>query len=168
MPLIHPRSTATILDSAAIRFLKRYKVPFEDLEPRDERALNALLLAQLPPAVEQSVQEAEAEIAARLDAVIRAVPAIDPTLEGAARSTLGKIQHDMQALRGKILQAAKRRDETLRRQFTSVRTQAFPDGAPQERQVGFVVFLNKYGPALVERLSSELPLESGMHWILTV
>jgi bacillithiol biosynthesis cysteine-adding enzyme BshC len=168
MPLIHPRATATILDSAAIRFLKRYQVPFEDLEPRDERALNALLVAQLPPAVEQSVQEAEAEIAARLAAVIRAVPAIDPTLEGAARSTLGKIQHDMQALRGKILQAAKRRDETLRRQFTSARTQAFPDGAPQERQVGFVVFLNKYGPALVERLASELPLESGMHWILTV
>jgi bacillithiol biosynthesis cysteine-adding enzyme BshC len=168
MPLIHPRATATILDSAAIRFLKRYKVPFEDLEARDDRALNALLLAQLPPAVEQSVHEAEAEIAARLDAVIRAVPAIDPTLEGAARSTLGKIQHDMQALRGKIVQAAKRRDETLRRQFTSVRTQAFPDGVPQERQVGFVVFLNKYGPALVERLSSELPLESGMHWILTV
>ena len=168
MPLIHPRATATILDSAAIRFLTRYKVPFEDLEPRDDRALNALLLAQLPPAVEKAVQDAEAEIAARLDAVIGAVPAIDPTLEGAARSTLGKIQHDMQALRGKMLQAAKRRDETLRRQFTSVRTQAFPDGAPQERQVGFAVFLNKYGPALVERLASELPLDSGRHWLLTV
>jgi bacillithiol biosynthesis cysteine-adding enzyme BshC len=168
MPLIHPRATATILDSAAIRFLTRYKVPFEDLEPRDERALNALLLAQLPPTVEKAVQDAEAEIAARLDTVIAAVPAIDPTLEGAARSTLGKIQHDIQALRGKILQAAKRRDETLRRQFASVRTQAFPDGVPQERQVGFVVFLNKYGPALVERLASELPLEGGMHWILTV
>src|SRR4029453_13825899 len=81
MPLIHPRATATILDSAAIRFLKRYQVPFEDLEPRDERALNALLVAQLPPAVEQSVQEAEAEIAAPLDAGTRAVPAIDPTLD---------------------------------------------------------------------------------------
>jgi uncharacterized protein YllA (UPF0747 family) len=143
-------------------------VPFEDLEPRDDRALNALLLAQLPPAVEKAVQDAEAEIGARLDAIITAVPAIDPTLEGAARSTLGKIQHDMQALRGKILQAAKRRDETLRRQFSNVRTQAFPGGAPQERQVGFIVFLNKYGPALIERLSAELPLESGMHWILTV
>ena len=32
MPLIHPRATATILDSAAIRVLKRYRVPFEDLE----------------------------------------------------------------------------------------------------------------------------------------
>ncbi len=168
MPLIQPRATATILDSAAIRFLTRYNVPFEDLEPRDDRALNALLLAQLPPAVEKAVQDAEAEIGARLDAIITAVPAIDPTLEGAARSTLGKIQHDMQTLRGKILQAAKRRDETLRRQFTNVRTQAFPGGAPQERQVGFIVFLNKYGPALVERLAAELPLESGMHWILTV
>jgi bacillithiol synthase len=168
MPLIQPRATATILDAAAIRFLTRYKVAFEDLEPRDDRALNALLLAQLPPTVEKAVQEAESEIAARLDAITAAVPAIDPTLEGAARSTLGKIQHDMQALRGKILQAAKRRDETLRRQFTNVRTQAFPDGEPQERQVGFVVFLNKYGPALVERLAAELPLESGTHWILTV
>jgi bacillithiol synthase len=168
MPLIHPRATATILDSAAIRFLTRYKVSLEDLEPRDERALNALLLAQLPPAVDKAVQDAEAEIAARLETVIQTVPAIDPTLEGAARSTLGKLRHDIQALRGKILQAAKRRNETLRRQFTTVRTQAFPDGMPQERQVCFIVFLNKYGPALVERLASELPLESGTHWILTV
>ncbi len=168
MPLIQPRATATILDSAAIRFLTRYNVRFEDLEPRDDRALNALLLAQLPPLVEKAVQDAEAGIGERLDAIITAVPAIDPTLEGAARSTLGKIQHDIQALRGKILQAAKRRDDTLRRQFTNVRTQAFPDGAPQERQVGFIVFLNKYGPALVERLAAELPLEGGMHWILTV
>ena len=78
------------------------------------------------------------------------------------------MEHDLRALQNKVIQAAKRRDETLRRQFTNVRTQAFPGGAPQERQVGFIVFLNKYGPALVERLSAELPLESGMHWILTV
>jgi bacillithiol synthase len=168
MPLIHPRATATILDAAAIRFLTRYHAAFEDLAARDDRALNALLAAQLPPSVEQALQDAETEIAARLDAIISAVPAIDPTLEGAARSTLGKIQHDVQALRGKILQAAKRRDETLRRQFNNVRTQAFPDGAPQERQVGFIVFLNKYGPALVERLAAELPLDGGTHWILTI
>jgi bacillithiol biosynthesis cysteine-adding enzyme BshC len=168
MPLVQPRASATILDSAGVRFLTRYNVAFEDLEAQDEHALNALLRAQLPPSVEKAVEDAEAAIAARLDAVIRAVPTIDPTLEGAARSTLGKIEHDMRALRGKIVQAAKRRDDTLRRQFVHVRTQAFPGGAPQERNVGFIVFLNKYGPALVERLLSELPLDSGTHWIVTV
>jgi len=168
MPLVAPRATATILDAAGIRFLNRYKVPLESLVAQDERALNELLTAQLPPSVERAVHDAEAEIGARMDAIVRAVPAIDPTLEGAAKSTLGKIEHDMKNLRGKILQAAKRRDETLRRQFVHVRAQAFPGGSPQERTVGFVAFVNRYGPALVERLTAELPIDGGMHWIVTV
>jgi bacillithiol biosynthesis cysteine-adding enzyme BshC len=168
MPLIQPRATATILDSAGVRFLTRYKVPLEELEARDEHALNDLLRTQLPPSVERAVQDADAEIAARMDAVIRAVPAIDPTLEGAARSTLGKIEHDMRNLRAKIVQAAKRRDDTLKRQFMHVRAQAFPGGTPQERTVGYLAFLNKFGPALVERLAAELPIDGGTHWIITV
>jgi bacillithiol synthase len=168
MPLVAPRATATILDAAGVRFLNRYKVPLESLAAQDERALNELLAAQLPPSVERAVQDAEAEIGARMDAIIRAVPTIDPTLEGAAKSTLGKIDHDMKNLRAKILQAAKRRDETLRRQFVHVRAQAFPDGTPQERTVGFVAFVNRYGPALVERLAAELPIDGGTHWIVTV
>jgi bacillithiol synthase len=168
MPLVASRATATILDAAGVRFLNRYKVPLETLAAQDERALNELLAAQLPPSVERAVQDAEAEIGARMDAIIRAVPAIDPTLEGAARNTLGKIDHDMKTLRGKIVQAAKRRDETLRRQFVHVRAQAFPGGTPQERTVGFVAFVNRYGPALVERLTAELPIDGGTHWIVTV
>jgi uncharacterized protein YllA (UPF0747 family) len=168
MPLVQPRASATVVDAAALRFLSRYQVAFEQLASQDESALNELLRAQLPPSVERAVQDADAEIAARMDAVIRAVPAIDPTLEGAARSTLGKISHDMKALRGKIVQAAKRRDETLRRQFVHVQTLAFPGGTPQERTIGFVAFLNKYGPAFVERLAAELPTDGGTHWIITV
>jgi bacillithiol biosynthesis cysteine-adding enzyme BshC len=168
MPLMQPRATATVLDSAGVRFLTRYKVPLASLEAQDEHALNDLLRSQLPPTVERSMQEADAEIVARMDAVIAAVPAIDPTLEGAARSTLGKLQHDLRALSGKIVQAAKRRDETLRRQFHNVRGQAFPSGTPQERGVGFVSFLNKYGPVFVERLASELPIDAGTHWVVTI
>ena len=69
-------------------------------------------------------------------AVISAVPTIDPTLEGAARSTLGKLQHDLTTLRGKVISAAKKRDETLRRQFFRAQAQAFPEGMPQERAIG--------------------------------
>jgi hypothetical protein len=31
-----------------------------------------------------------------------------------------------------------------------------------------VWFLNRYGPALVDRLLEELPLEMGHHWVLTI
>jgi bacillithiol biosynthesis cysteine-adding enzyme BshC len=168
MPLLHPRATATIVDSAAARFLSRYEVPLDALQPEDEGALNRLLEATLPRRVEQAYEEAARGVAERMGAVIAAVPAIDPTLEGAARSTLGRMERDLHALHSKIIQAAKRRDETLRRQFHRTRAQVFPDGEPQERALGFVYFLNRYGPGLIERLAGDLPLDPGVHWVLTV
>ncbi len=110
----------------------------------------------------------ECAIAASMQAVIDAIPALDPTLEGAAKSTLTRMQHDLQTLHNKMIQAAKRRDETLRRQFIRTRALAFPDGHAQERTIGFVSFLNQYGPALVDRLVEELPLEMGHHWIVAI
>ena len=68
----------------------------------------------------------------------------------------------------KVIQAAKRRDETLRRQFTRAQAQIFPLGHPQERTLTLVYFLNRYGPALVDLLKRDLPLEMGRHWILTL
>jgi uncharacterized protein YllA (UPF0747 family) len=103
-----------------------------------------------------------------MDAVIAALPAVDPTLEGKGRSIAGRMQHELQTLRAKVLQAAKRRDETLRRQFLHTRAQSFPDGEPQERVVSGVSFLARYGPALVDRLADELPLEMGTHWVVAV
>jgi uncharacterized protein YllA (UPF0747 family) len=43
MPLFYPRATATLLDSAALRFLTKYKLPLEALQAQDEAALNELL-----------------------------------------------------------------------------------------------------------------------------
>jgi bacillithiol biosynthesis cysteine-adding enzyme BshC len=168
MPLMFPRASATIVDSAAIRFLTRYKLPLEALQPQDEAALNELLKAQIPAVVEESIADAGKAIDAQMARVIQAMPALDPTLEGAARSTLGRMQHDLQTLHVKMIQAAKRRDETLRRQFMHARALVFPGGHAQERAIGFVSFLNQYGPALVDRIDEELPLDLGRHWIVAI
>jgi len=168
MPLMYPRATATIVDSAAMRFLTKYKLPLEALQAQDEAALNDLLRAQIPPAVEDSFTDAAKAIDAQMNQLIAAIPTLDPTLEGAARSTLGRMQHDLQNLHNKMIQAAKRRDETLRRQFMHARALAFPGGHAQERTIAFISFLNQYGPALVDRLDEELPLDMGRHWVVTI
>lgn len=168
MPLMYPRASATLVDAATARFLNKYKMPLEALQPQDEAALNELLKTQIPAAVEDSFAEAAQAIEAQMARVIGAIPALDPTLEGAARSTLTRMQHDLQTLHNKMISAAKRRDETLRRQFVHARSLTFPGGHAQERTIGFVSFLNQYGPALVDRLDAELPLDLGRHWIVTV
>ncbi len=167
-PLMYPRASATILDSASARFLTRYQVDLETLQPDNEAAFNHLLQAQLPAHVEAAFEEASRAIEGSMARLIEAVPAIDPTLENAARSSLGRMQHDLRTLHEKLIHAAKRRDDTLRRQYARTRAQAFPDGEPQERSVGLVYFLNRYGPSLVERLHADLPLDIGKHWVITI
>jgi bacillithiol biosynthesis cysteine-adding enzyme BshC len=168
MPLMYQRATATLADSATQRFLTKYNVPLTALRAQDESALNHLLESQLPPTVEHALTAVGSLLDERMAAVAAAVPQIDPTLEGAVKSTLGKLQHEVQSLHNKVIQAAKRRDDTLRRQFQRAQALTFPQGHPQEREVGFVWFVNRYGPALVDRLMDELPLAMGHHWVLTI
>ncbi len=168
MPLMFPRSTATLLDSGATRFLEKYGVPFLDLRTPDESALNRLLEAQLPASVEQSLRDAASQTQQAMARVIEALRSLDPTLEGAAKTTLGKMDHELRSLHSKVIHAAKKRDETLRRQFVRAQAQAFPHGHPQERTLGVVYFLNKYGPGLVDLLLEELPIDPGQHWLVTL
>jgi bacillithiol biosynthesis cysteine-adding enzyme BshC len=168
MPLVAPRASASVVDSAAVRFLAKHDIPLPHFQRQDELTLNQLLESQLPKAVETSFADASAAIVDRLDAITAAASVVDTTLEGAARSTLGKMQHDLQALHGKVVHAAKKKDETLRRQFNRTQTQLFPNGQPQERELGLVWLLNRYGPGTVDRLLEALPVDAGYHWVLAI
>jgi bacillithiol synthase len=168
MPLLHPRATATLIDSATARFLHRYDLPIEALQPQDEAALNRLLESQLPQSIEHAMTDAHETVRRSMERLIEAMPALDPTLSGAAKSTLGRMEHELRALHSKVIHAAKRRDETLQRQFNRARAQVFPLGHPQERTLAIVYFMNRYGPAVVDRLLEDLPIDLGYHWILTI
>ncbi len=168
MPLMYQRATATIVDSATVRFLTKYDLAVEALRPQGEAVLNQLLQDQLPPTVEQGLHTVSSVVEERMAQLAAAVPQIDPTLEGTVKSTLGRMQNDLRTLHNKVIQAAKRRDETLRRQFQRAQALTFPNGHPQEREIGFVWFSNRYGPALVDRLLEDLPLDMGNHWVLTI
>ena len=101
--------------------------------------------------------------------VIEAFPAIDPTLEQAARSTLGRMQHDLQTLHGKMIsggQAARR--HAAPPVHPHARARVSRTATRRSATVGFVSFLNQYGPSLVDRLDAQLPLDLGHHWVLTV
>lgn len=168
MPLVYQRASATLIDANAGRFLARHELPFAALKAQDEAALNRALAASLPPSVETSFAHALQSMQARMAVVAAEVAAVDATLAGAAQSTLGRMQDDLQKLQGKVVQAAKRKDDVLRRQFRHAQAQAFPGGHPQERAVGLVYFVNRHGPALLDRLEETLPVEMGSHWVLTI
>jgi bacillithiol synthase len=168
MPLLYPRANATLLDSAAVRFLEKYGLKLETLQPHDEAALNRLLTDQLPPGLEDAFHDTTHEMRARVTALKTAVSAVDPTLAGATDTTIDRIEETLKHLHAKVISASKRKDDTLRRQFTHAQALAFPDGHPQERIVDLAFFLNRYGQALCDRLIEGLPLEMGKHFVVTL
>ena len=168
MPLVATRLSATLVDPSVMKFLRRTGIALAALQPQDESALNRLLGAQLPPAVEQALDSAGDAVRDRMAAVAAAAAEVDPTLTGAAESTRGRMERDLGNLRNKVVQAAKRRHQTLRRQFTRAQSQIFPHGSPQERAIGGVCFLNRYGDTLLDRLLSDTTLDTSRHWVIAV
>ena len=69
-------------------------------------------------------------------------------------------------LHGKVVQAAKRKDDTLRRQAQRAQALICPGGVPQERALSAVFFLNRHGPALCDRLLELDPRVASRHYIL--
>ena len=167
-PLLDSRASATLLDSAAARFLDHHHLSLDALQTQDDSVLNKLLESLLPPTLDQAIEDTGREISRRAEALKREVTAVDPTLSGAVDSTIERVRETLKTLHHKIVQATKRKDDTLRRQFTRARALAFPGGHPQERALNMVVFLNRHGMALCDRLIETLPLEGGWHYVLTL
>jgi bacillithiol biosynthesis cysteine-adding enzyme BshC len=167
-PLLASRVSATLLDSGAMKFLERSSVDLEALQPQDDALLNRLLASLMPPELDRALDEAAEEIRGRLAAIQAAVPVVDPTLTGAAETTRDRMLESLKTLQGKIVQASKRKDDTLRRQLQRARALAFPGGHPQERAISLTFFVNRYGPSLVERLIETLPLDTGQHYVLVI
>jgi uncharacterized protein YllA (UPF0747 family) len=97
-----------------------------------------------------------------------AVAEVDPPRTGAAVTMRDRMQDTLKTLHSKIIQASKKKDETLRRQFTRTQALAFPAGEPQERIVDLPFFVNRYGQAVVDRLLDQLPLDMGKHYVLVL
>ena len=167
-PLLYSRASATLLDSGAARFLDRHRLPLEALHAQDDSTLNRVLESQLPPSLERALEDAARGISNGAAAFKAEVRGLDPTLAGAVDTTAEHMQRELKTLHHKIIQAAKRKDDTLRRQLERTRNLAFPGGHPQERSLNIVFALNRYGLALTDRLVEHLPLETGKHYVLTL
>ena len=167
-PLVCPRGSATILDAASAKFLERSQLSLDALQTPDEAQLNALLERLLPPEIDQGLDRLQRDAAASLEAIKATVAAVDPTLAGAVDTTRDRLQDTIKTLHSKIVAAAKRKDETLRRQYHRTQSLAFPGGHLQERVLNLAFFANRFGMTLGDRLLEALPERPDRHYVLVL
>src|SRR5262249_11665258 len=105
-------------------------------------------------------------LGAALESLRPMLNAVDPTLIGALDNSREKVQHQIETLRTKFVNAEARRNETLERHLESLVNSIFPEKKLQERVVNISSFLVRYGLRFIGQLEGELDLDSGEHQVI--
>ena len=166
MPLIVPRTSITVVEKAAAKFLSRHGLKLPDLRVNDESVLNDILKDLAPPQLEEDLSRARTCIQEITQTLEKDLAAVDPTLASAAKSTRGKLLHHLGELEAKSRRAIKKKNDTLRRQFFSARTALFPNFDMQERQLSPVQYLAKYGWNFTDMVRECIDAEEPGHVLL--
>ncbi len=166
MPLIVPRSSITVVEKAAAKFLSRHGLKLSDLRANDESVLNDILKDLAPPQLDEDLARARTCIQEITQTLEKDLAAVDPTLASTAKSTRGKLLHHLGELETKSRRAIKKKNDTLRRQFFSARTALFPNFDMQERQLSPVQYLAKYGWHFTDMVRESIDMEEPGHVLL--
>ena len=162
-PLVFPRLSATLIEGKIAKALDKLGLEPEALaRPMDELA-GELVRAEMPPEVQGALDGLRGTLARGTDALVAAVRDVDPTLQGPLQRARSVALDAFGEAERKILQAVRRRSETLIQQLDKARTHLFPRGVPQERVVSPFYYLARYGPELLDellaRFAETLPAE---------
>lgn len=168
MPLIYPRSSFTLLDVKAAKFLRRYRLRVPDLFNPQEQVESRIAARLVPPAVADEFRSTRSALESSLEKLRSNLAALDPTLEQAARKSTAKMQYQLEKLSRKAEREAMRRDEQTARSANYLMNLVYPHRHLQERFYSIVPFLAKHGMDLPQRLLNETQLTCPDHLVRTL
>ena len=146
---ILPRLSATLVEPRIQRLLERYGLaPAETLiDPEHLRVLIAE--RALPGDINTSFDAAIAQLEGSMAGIRASLERLDPTLVEATERAGSKIQYQLDRLRERAARAQLRRSEETAAHAASLSNSLFPEKEPQERVIGAMSFLGRYGTQLL-------------------
>jgi bacillithiol synthase len=151
VPTPVPRWSCTVVEPFAQRALSRLGVkPHElaDVHTLEARFARAAMPANVTSAWERLQQRLTASLD-ELDAAVRDTALVPPpVVEGLRRS----LSHRLGRAERRLLAAAKRRDDQIRRDLMVLSAALYPLGQRQERVLNFVPMLARTGDALLDSM----------------
>ncbi len=162
-PII-PRFSATLVEPKSDRLLERYGLTLPDLfhDSLRERLAERVLPAELQSAFDG----ATANLEQCLGTLRNALAKLDATLVDAANRAGSKMQYQLEHLRASAARAEVRQSELLTRHADVLKSMLYPNKTLQEREVGGIYFLAKYGSDLLQQLYGAIHTDCLDHQVL--
>jgi bacillithiol synthase len=168
MPVVLSRAGFTLVDERSAKLMERYGLTASDVFVHTETLKDRIARKLVPTPVVQSMENAAAAIAHRVEEVKADLLRFDPTLAAALEKSEAKIAYQMAKMRRKTEKEALRRDAQAAAGAQHLSSMLYPHRHLQERFYSILPFLAQHGLPLADRLTDAIELDCPDHRVFAV
>ncbi len=148
-----PRLSATLIEPAVAELMARHELTLQDiLQVHPDELAHRLGARAMPVEGKRHLAATGNALNDELDSLLAWTESLDPSLGRAAHVSASKMRYQMNRLRRLAANYQLQREGSIRRHVDTLYFNLFPDRHPQERTIGGVAYLARYGTALLSTL----------------
>jgi len=163
---IVPRFSATLVEPKMQRLLERHVITVTDVFTGPEALRRLLAERGLPDDLQAAFDAAKKSLDSHLSDVKEKLVKLDRTLVDAAETARSKIEYQLERLHSQAARAEALKSELVSRHAETLNHGLYPDKGLQERGIGGVYFLARYGPEFLRQLHDAIQTDCHDHQIL--
>ena len=146
------RFSATIVEPKAQRLLEKHEIAITDVFNGPEALRQQIAARNLPHDLQAAFDAAKSSFDASFSAVNDRLEKLDRTLVDAAETARSKMQHQLEKLYSQAARAEAQKGELVSRHAETLSQALYPNRGLQERTIGGIYFLARYGHDLLHQL----------------
>lgn len=162
-PIIYPRSSATLIEKNIDSLLGKYDLSMEDIFTESDKLKTRVIEIISPSSLDDIFNETSNEIELIYDRMKERLFEFDKTIADASTKYRQKTTHYLDELKGKAIDAQKKKHEVTLRQVDKLSTALFPNSNLQERELNFIYFAYRYGMEFISKIYDELSINKFEH-----
>ena len=161
-----PRFSATLVEAKPQRLLQKYQLDLPDLFLGPEKLRENLAAQALPSDLQTRFAQATTSLETSLTAIRESLSRLDATLVDAATNAEEKMKHQLAQMEARVARAVAQRNEVVTRHAEALNGALYPNRVLQEREIGGVSFVARYGPDLLRDLYGAIHTDCHDHKVI--
>jgi bacillithiol synthase len=163
---ILPRFSATIVEPKVQRLLEKHGISITDVFNGPEELRREIASRNLPADLKAAFEKARNSVDSSFSALKQNLEKLDRTLVDAAETSRSKMQHQLEKLHAQAARAEAQKGELVARHADHLSQSLYPEKGLQERAVGAIYFLARYGEELLREIYEAIHTDCHDHQIL--
>lgn len=167
-PIIYPRSSATIIEKNINTILDKFNLTVSEVFMNPDKLKDQVVSSLSDSTIDSIFESTFNQIELSFDQLQEKLFELDKTISESGSRYKQRIINYIEELKGKALEAQKKKHEVTLRQIDKLAVSVYPNSSLQEREINFIYFANRYGPGFLKQVFDELAINKFEHQLINL